>query len=188
MRAGLLLAGCILVASCGSEAPPPEQTSDFSPDPLADPLAAPARLPLQASAFPALQSEDCAMVTSFYREAIEARDFPRAALVWDDPVVDGARLEALFSGYRQPRLILGEPLEGAGPAGALTCTFTGGLTDAADPARPPRQGTLTLRRPADLPADLPPDLPGATPDQLRWTVQSSTFVEPMERAGRGEPA
>ena len=26
------------------------------------------------------------------------------------------------------------------------------------------------------------DVPGATPDQLRWTLQSSTFVERLERS------
>jgi len=31
------------------------------------------------------------------------------------------------------------------------------------------------------------NVPGATPEQLRWTLRSSTFVEPLERSGRGEP-
>ena len=48
--------------------------------------------------------------------------------------------------------------------------------DASDPAKPPRQGEIVLRRANDV--------PGATPDQLRWTLQSSTFVESLERSSR----
>jgi len=175
MRAILLLAPCILVASCSGEAPAPEQSGIAG----ADPLATPAALPPQASDYPALQSTECSEVAGFYFDAIAARDFARAALVWDDPVVDAARLEALFSGYREPKFAPGEAFE-EGAAGSLYCTISGGLTDGADPDRALRQGTLTLRRANDV--------PGATPDQLRWTIQESTFVESMERAGRGEPA
>ena len=54
-----------------------------------------------------------------------------------------------------------------------------GKTDAQDPARPALEGTLLLKRVNDV--------PGATPDQLRWTLRSSTFVEPLERSDRGKP-
>ena len=61
-------------------------------------------------------------------------------------------------------------------AGTLYCTIGGKLTDVAGSER---EGTLVLRRANDV--------PGATPDQLRWTLQSSTFVENLERSSRGEP-
>ena len=71
-----------------------------------------------------------------------------------------------------------EPLvEGA--AGSLYCTIVGKLTDAADPAKPLLEGTLLLRRANEV--------PGATAEQLRWTLQSSTFVEKLERSTTGEP-
>ena len=108
-------------------------------------------------------------------EAIAAREFDRAALVWDDPVIDGVRLQALYASYNEPRIEPGEPvIEGA--AGSLYCTVTGTLTDRADLAKPPEDGEFVLRRANDV--------PGATPDQLRWTLQSSTFVESMERSSR----
>jgi len=107
---------------------------------------------------------------------VEERDFARAALVWDDPVIDAARLEALFAGYTRPRVSIGDVTE-EGAAGSLYCTVAGVLTDATDTATAPVEGTLQLRRVNDV--------PGATPDQLRWTIRQSTFVEPMERSGRG---
>jgi hypothetical protein len=117
-------------------------------------------------------------VVAFYFEALGANEWTKAALVWDDPVVDGARLEAVFTGYASPRFEVSEPaIEGA--AGSLYCTVEGTLTDAGDAARAPLQGELTLRRANNV--------PGATPDQLRWTLQSSTFVENLARSGRGQP-
>jgi len=119
------------------------------------------------------------VVAQFYLTAIEERDFARAALVWDDPVIDAARLEALFTGYQRPQITIADLME-EGAAGSLYCTVTGALSDAADPAKAPAQGTLQLRRVNDV--------PGAAPGQLRWTIRQSTFVDPMERSGRGEPA
>ncbi|HYD24369.1 MAG TPA: hypothetical protein VEB68_06205 [Croceibacterium sp.] len=168
----LAMAVIALLAGCdgGDQAP----TAATGP---AAPLGE-APLPPQAAEFPALASRDCAEVVRFYVEALGAREFARAALAWDDPVIDGARLEAVFGGYQVPRVAWREPaVEGA--AGSLYCTVAGTLSDAADPAKAPVDGTVTLRRANDV--------PGATPDQLRWTLRSSTFVEPIERSSRGEP-
>ena len=162
----------LLLAACGgdgSPAPAPEETGA---------TLAPAALPPQVGDFPALASRDCGAVVEFYLEALGGREWARAALVWDDPVIDGARLEAVFGGYRELQLAWSDPaVEGA--AGSLYCTVSGTLTDAGDPAKRPVEGTLLLRRTNDV--------PGATPDQLRWTLRSSTFVEPLDRAGAGEP-
>jgi len=168
-----LLPFCILVASCSDAVPEPEKTAEIAP---VDPLATPAPLPPQVADYPALESRACREVAQFYVTAVEERDFARAALVWDDPVIDAARLEALFAGYQRPQVIIGDLTE-EGAAGSLYCTVTGTLTDAADPARAASEGMLQLRRVNDV--------PGATPDQLRWTIRQSTFVEPMERSGRG---
>jgi hypothetical protein len=125
-----------------------------------------------------LDSKDCAEVVQLYLEAIGGRDWDLAARVWDDPVVDGARLEAVFGAYEEAQVEWTEPfVEGA--AGSLYCTVTGKLTDAQDRAKPIREGTLLLRRVNDV--------PGATPEQLRWTLRSSTFVEKLERSGTGQP-
>jgi hypothetical protein len=163
----------MLVACCSGGEAEPEQTGEIAP---ADPLATPAALPPQVADFPALESRECRVVAQFYFTAIEQQDFARAALVWDDPVIDAARLEALFTGYQHPQITIADAME-EGAAGSLYCTVTGALSDAADPAKAPAQGTLQLRRVNDV--------PGATPSQLRWTIRQSTFIEPMERSGRG---
>ena len=176
-RAAPALAATLLLAGCGSDAVPtpgPNQT----PTAEAGPTLAPAPLPPQVSDFPALASKTCTDVAQFYLEAIGGREFARAALVWDDPVIDGARLEAVFAGYKVPQVKWTEPkVEGA--AGSSYCTVNGHLTDAADPAKTEVAGTLTLKRVNDV--------PGATPDQLRWTLRSSTFVEPLQRSDKSQP-
>lgn len=172
-RAALLPA--LLLAGCGADRDPAPEPSEAPTSVLGVEL--PKRSP-QVSDFPVLASKDCAEVAEFYLEALSSREWAYAALVWDDPVIDAARLEAVFGGYREAQVEWTEPfVEGA--AGSLYCTIAGTLTDAGDAARPPLEGALLLRRANDV--------PGATPDQLRWTLQSSTFVEKLERSTQGQP-
>jgi hypothetical protein len=174
-RAALALAMALLAAGCGANDEPAAPTEETGSPNLG---TGEARLPPQVADFPPLTSQDCAEVVQFYLEALGGREYAQAALVWDDPVIDAARLESLFGAYREPQVEWTEPfVEGA--AGSLYCTVSGKLTDARDPAKPMREGTLLLRRANDV--------PGAAPDQLRWTLQSSTFVEKLERSGTGEP-
>ena len=170
-RAAFSLA--LLLAACGAdEEPAPE------PREAPAPTLAAGELPPQAADFPALASKNCAEVVEFYLEALSTHEYAQAALVWDDPVIDAARLEAVFGSYKEAQVEWTEPfVEGA--AGSLYCTVSGKLTDAEDTAKPMHEGTLLLRRANEV--------PGATPDQLRWTLQSSTFVEKLERSTQGEP-
>jgi hypothetical protein len=164
-RAALPLAAALALAGC-------EASEEQAPE---SPAASEAPEAADASA---LASRDCVDVVQFYLEALGGRDWARAALVWNDPAVDAARLEAVFAGYEEPQVEWTEPfVEGA--AGSSYCTVAGKLTDAGDPAKPLREGTLLLRRVNDV--------PGATPDQLRWTLQSSTFVDRLERSAGSEP-
>jgi hypothetical protein len=170
-RAALALA--LLAAGCGGRVEPAP-----APEASGAPALGQAKLPPQVADFPALASKECVEVAQFYLEAIGGREWDKAALVWDDPVIDAARLEAVFAGYKVPQVEWTEPLvEGA--AGSSYCTVSGKLSDAGDAAKPLIEGTLLLKRVNDV--------PGATADQLRWTLQSSTFVEKLERSGRGEP-
>lgn len=179
MRRISLLALAAL-AGCGSPEQAPEQPPEEAPQaeaPATPPELTPAPEPTRDLAL--LDSRDCRTVAQAYVDALARRDFAFAARVWDDPVIDGARLAALFEGYEQPVIEIADlTMEGA--AGSTYCTVTGALSDAADPAKALRPGELTLRRVNDV--------PGATPQQLRWTIRSSTFIESMERSGRGEPA
>ena len=169
-RAALPLVAALVLVGCGGNDEPAPEASEA---PALD--ASGAKLPPQVADFPALASKDCVEVVEFYLEALGGREWAQAALVWDDPVIDAARLEAVFGSYREFQLEWNEPLvEGA--AGSLFCTVGGNLTDAQDAAKPLREGTLLLRRVNDV--------PGATADQLRWTLQSSTFVENLERSSR----
>lgn len=168
-RTAPALAAVALLAGCGSE---PE------PSPGASEAAAPVEALPQIADFPVLASKDCVEVVQFYLEAIGGGEWAQAALVWNDPVIDAARIEAIYAGYEEPQVEWTEPsVEGA--AGSLYCTVAGKLTDAKDAAKPLTEGTLLLRRANDV--------PGATPDQLRWTLRSSTFVERLDRSEGSEP-
>ena len=176
-RMGLALS--LMLAACGSPdtdesavAVADEGSADETPLP-------PEPVGPSAEQLAQLESRDCREVAQAYSDALARRAFAFAARFWDDPVIDDARLEALFDGYASPAIEIAD-IRQEGAAGSLYCTVTGALSDASDPARPPRQGEIVLRRANDV--------PGATPGQLRWTIRSSTFVEPMERSGTGEPA
>jgi hypothetical protein len=180
MRRAALLA-LFAVAGCGSPeqptAPQPSEAAAVAPSaspavpgPAAAPTPAPAPEPARDPAV--LDSRDCRTVAQAYLDALARGDFAFAARVWDDPVIDDARLRALFAGYEQPEIaVAGLTQEGA--AGSLYCTVSGTLSDAAQPSKPAQKGEIVLRRVNDV--------PGATPAQLRWTIRSSTFVEKMER-------
>jgi hypothetical protein len=92
--------------------------------------------------------------------------------VWDDPVIDDARLKALFAGYKQPSIAISDVGQ-EGAAGSLYCTVSGTLSDAGGAPKPAQKGEIVLKRVNDV--------PGATPEQLRWTIRSSTFVEETQR-------
>lgn len=177
----------LALAGCGSpeQAPAPQASETApaamaspapaavaSPAPVAPPTLTPIPQPTQDLA--ALDSRDCRSVSQAYADALARGDFAFAARVWNDPVIDDARLKALFAGYKEPTIaISGTEQEGA--AGSLYCTVSGTLADAGDPSKPAQKGEIVLKRVNDV--------PGATPQQLRWTIRSSTFVEKMQRTG-----
>jgi hypothetical protein len=171
----------LLLAACdGGEAPAGEQLALDPQAPPGDELLDPRPpQPPTPGQMAMLESRDCRTVAQAYFDALALGEFGFAARFWDDPVIDDARLAALFLGYGQPRIEIAEVRE-EGAAGSLYCSVTGALSDLANPEQPLRQGEIVLRRVNDV--------PGATPEQLRWTIRSSTFVEPMERSGKGEPA
>ena len=124
----------------------------------------------------ALRSEKCATAAQFYFEALSSGEYGRAALLWDDPVIDGARLEALLAGYTTPQIAWEEPEVSTGE-GMPSCTVTGTLTDAAKADTPPRRGSLVMDRVLE---------PETSEGQAtRWRIESQTFIEPLERSGRG---
>jgi len=171
--AALALSACDRATPGEEPAAPAEQQT---PAPPALPAAAPRPPVLTPEEEAALGNRDCRVVAEAYLGAIERSAFEAAAEFWDDPVIDGERLAALYSGYLTPRIDL-TGIQEEGAAGSLYCTVSGTLGDSSDPRTPSEPGEIVLRRVNDV--------PGASPDQLRWTVRSSSFVEPMERSGRG---
>jgi len=176
MRRTALLA-LLPLAACGSpEQPTTPQASETattataSPASVAPPTLTP--LPQPTQDLSALDSRDCRIVAQAYADALARGDFAFAARVWDDPVIDDARLGALFAGYKQPTIAIAG-IEQEGAAGSLYCTVSGSLADAGDKAKAAGKGEIVLKRVNDV--------PGATPAQLRWTIRSSTFVENMQR-------
>ena len=176
MRRATLVA-LVALAGCGSPEPSPApQASETaaasvpSPAPVTPPALTP--LPPPTQDLSALDSRDCRTVARAYADALARGDFAFAARVWNDPVIDEARIRALFAGYKQPTIaISGVGEEGA--AGSLYCTVSGALTDAGAPSKPAQSGEIVLKRVNDV--------PGATPAQLRWTIRSSSFVENTQR-------
>ena len=185
MRRGALL-GLVLLAGCGGpDRAPAPQATQAEPAAASTPVAvAPAPVPASSSSTaPAvapkdqpsvLESRDCRTVAKAYFDALARGDFAMAARVWDDPVIDDARLKALFDGYRKPTVTIAD-LQQEGAAGSSYCTVSGTLQDAENSATGPQKGQIVLKRVNDV--------PGATPRQLRWTIRSSTFIEKTERTG-----
>lgn len=185
MRGGALLA-LVTLAACGSPSPAPSPqpnetatpsaapTASSAPAPSATPAPVLTPLPQPTRDLAVLDSRDCRAVAQAYFEAIGRGDFTFSARVWNDPVIDDARLQALFHGYKQPAIAI-SGLDQEGAAGSSYCTVSGTLTDAADPTKARSKGEIVLKRVNDV--------PGATPAQLRWTIRSSTLVEEMQRTG-----
>lgn len=180
------LAGC----SSGSQAPTPTPSpSAIAPVTSPSRSTAPSAAPLQAAptSTPAAQAtqdsavldnRDCRTVAQAYTQAIAHNDFAFAARVWNSPAIDAARLKAAFTDYAIPQIEITK-VQQEGAAGSSYCTVTGKLSDVADPNKPTQTGDIVLRRVNDV--------PGATPDQLRWTIRSSTFVEKPGRSSKGRP-
>lgn len=176
MRAAVLLPALLALAGCGSPEQPsaPQASESAAPAEAAAVPTPPALTPVPQPTgdVSVLESRDCRTVAQAYFDALARGDFAFAARVWDDPVIDDARLKALFAGYKQPTVTIGA-LSQEGAAGSSYCTVGGTLADAGDPSKAPSKGEIVLKRVNDV--------PGATPEQLRWTIRSSTFVEKTKR-------
>ena len=177
MRALLFLALSALAAlsACGSSSEQEANTVDPEMWPGDGAPAPPAPVGPSPEELAALEDENCLVVADAYVNALSRGAFEYAALFWDDPVIDADRISALFSRYVTPRITLGDVQE-EGAAGTIYCTIPGELSDASNPGVEVTPGEIVLGRANDI--------PGASEDQLRWTLRSSTFVEQMDRARR----
>jgi hypothetical protein len=188
MTRTLTLTLLLAVAGCNSNSPAPSPTPSAAastPAPAAAPTASsatpssvvPADTPTPESTHDVavLENRDCRAVGQAYVDALARNDFDFAARVWNDPAINAAKLRAVFTAYNIPHVVIAKVQE-EGAAGSLYCTITARLTDNADPNKTPQTGEIVLRRVNDV--------PGATADQLRWTIQSSTLVEKLQRTAK----
>lgn len=170
----LALSGALLAAACGGSGDEASPDADATMVPYAPEPAQTRPAPPLVGDFPELSSKDCVEVVRFYVEALGSHEYDKAALVWNDATIDGASLRTIFAGYEEPLFEWTEPFVES-TSRSQFCTVGGTLFDAKDPAKPIVQGRLELYRSNDL--------PDATPVQLRWTLRSSSFVQPLRAAG-----
>lgn len=114
-------------------------------------------------------------MVQFALEAIGSHDFARAALAWHSSAgVDAAMLDRRFGAMATPQFTWAEPVVEGG-AGSLYCTVSISLVDAGASGATAQQGEIALRRVNDV--------DGATAEQLRWTIRSSSVLPGPQSAG-----
>ena len=155
MIRSILCAACVLaIAACDAPNRAPAPGATYSPVP---PPPAPARPP---------SSREPDVVLRAWGDSIEARDWIVVRAFWGD---EGARsglsehdFAAQWAGLHSPRVTFGKG-ESEGAAGSLYYTAPVTITDGARVIR----SEVVLRRTNDV--------DGATAEQLRWHVESTTL-------------
>lgn len=171
MKKCAILLAPLALAACG-ETPGAPSAQEGAPG-LSGPNPP---VPMAPADLAALRSEECVGVAKFYFEALSSGEYDRAALAWDDPVVDGARLKAVLGAYTEPQIAWQEPEVMIGE-GMPTCTVRGTLTDAADADLAAEEGTVIFNR--------VPEAETNEGQASRWRIEGQTFIESLQRSGRG---
>lgn len=149
----ILSATCVLaLAACHDPAPAPAPEATVSPVP---PPPAPARPP---------SSRDPDVVLRAWSDAIEARDWTTVRAFWGDQGARSGLSETDFAkrwaGLHYPKVAPGKGTS-EGAAGSLYYTAPVTITDGQRLIK----GEVVLRRVNDI--------EGATPEQLRWHIESA---------------
>ena len=94
----------------------------------------------------------------------------------NDPVPVETTYDSAF-GIKLNGTVTGSTCNADGASGGSYASgiVSGTLSDGAGANKAPQKGDIVLKRVNDV--------PGATPQQLRWTIRSSTFVEKLGQAG-----
>ncbi|WP_292927956.1 hypothetical protein [Novosphingobium sp. PASSN1] len=157
IRHALCTVTLLALCACNAAAPtpPPEPTGAKFASP---PQPSPARPP---------SSRDPDVVLRAWGDAFEARDWVTARAFWGD---QGARsglteedFAARWAGLHYPKVTLAKGTS-EGAAGSLYYTAPITITDGARVIT----GEIVLRRANDV--------DGATPEQLRWHIESTTLA------------
>lgn len=163
----LTVAGCERPAPSAVPESPASKSLPISPASTA-PIA-PAEIPVEAAAKPGLPptSRDPDTVLRAWADAVEARDWTTVRAFWGDHGARSGLSEAAFarqwSSLRQPRVILSKG-DGEGGAGSLYYTAPVRIADGTRTI----SGEIVIRRVNDV--------DGASPEQLRWHIESTTLA------------
>ena len=172
----LAITALALLAGCDGGAPEADDAAPPAPPAFGIPNVDTDEFRITPAEAEALAERDCRDFVEAYSAALGRGAYEFAAEFWDDPVIDAARLAALHAGYVTPSIEIARVYDDEEVDDPATCTITGALLDAADARTAPQQGEIELR------------LGPAEKGGERWRIQSATFIEPMQRAGKGEPA
>ncbi len=142
--------------------PPPPSPPLYDPSPPSTP---------GRTASPPPESRDPQVVLAFWRKALETHDYATARGVWGNHGEVSKQTPAAFAAaWDKYRIIDITPGKGdqEGAAGSLYYEAPVTVTGLRRDGKPYNlAGTITLRRVNDV--------AGATPEQLRWHIESSTL-------------
>lgn len=148
------LVALLLLAACGKQVDSQKQLEEAAKQPAA-------AAPLPST------SREPAKVMIAWATAITMRDWPLVRAYWGDKGERSGLSPQQFAGrwdrLLTPRVSIGDGQQ-EGAAGSLY--YTAPVTIVDGPNR--LHGNVVLRRVNDV--------PGATPEQLRWHIESSTLI------------
>jgi hypothetical protein len=176
----LALASCLALPLAGCDRhkfADPDSGQMATAAPSAGPLPVPTvRAPTAAAASTPSAARDAETVTNAWARAVEARDWALARAYWGEHgAASGQSLQAFAAKWNKlahPQVTLG-PAEEDGAAGSLfydqPVVIVDGTLDAAAKGKTRRlSGHVVWRRVNDV--------DGASPEQLRWHIESSTLA------------
>ncbi|RQW42570.1 hypothetical protein [Novosphingobium sp. LASN5T] len=172
VRSRIVPSLALLLAACGGTPPAPE-LSDTDSDAIAElaseAVPAPSPTPtaeITERGVPSA-SRDPAEVLTAWGKAVEMRDWVTVRAYWGDKGarsgLDERAFAAKWSSLLDPRVAVGQG-ESEGAAGSLYYTAPVTVTDGTRVLK----GDVVLRRVNDV--------PGATEEQLRWHIESTTLT------------
>ena len=172
MRTGVVLAGFVLLAACGSEPadpmvePMPSETAMPEPLPSATETGAATAIAEALDAGALADRGDPERLLRFYTNALRIGDWNSAARAWSlDAQMTPQKLEREYGGAAGPKVAVGKgDIESA--AGSLFYQAPV-VVDFAD-GRPSRRGTIVMSRVNDA--------TGATQEQLNWRIDRSSML------------
>lgn len=172
LRTGLVAAGLMLLAACGSEPedpivePMPSETAMPEPEPSATGTGAAMAIADALDAGALADREDPERLLRFYTNALRIGDWNAAARAWSlDAQMTPQKLEREFGGAAGPKVAVGK---GDTESAAGTLFYQAPVVvDFAD-GRPSLRGTIVLSRVNDA--------AGATQEQLNWRIDRSSLL------------